>query len=38
MEVTEVRHQPIPASTWEAPAGFSKVDNPMLKGLQEHGR
>jgi hypothetical protein len=38
MEVTDVRHQPIPASTWEAPAGFSKVDNPMLKGLQEHGR
>jgi hypothetical protein len=38
MEVTEVRHQPIAASTWEPPAGFSKVDNPMLKGLQEHGR
>jgi hypothetical protein len=38
MEVTEVRHQPIPASTWDTPAGFSKVDNPMLKGLQEHGR
>jgi hypothetical protein len=38
MEVTEVRHESLPASTWDAPAGFRKVDNPMLKSLQEHGR
>jgi hypothetical protein len=35
-EVTEVRRSPIPASTWEVPAGLTKVDNPMLKALQEH--
>ena len=37
-EVTEVRRTPILASTWEVPAGFAKVDNPMMKALQEHGR
>jgi|SRR5450631_2439025 len=37
-EVTEVRRTPIAAATWDAPAGFSKVDNPMLKAFQEHGR
>jgi hypothetical protein len=37
-EVTEVRHEFLPASTWDAPAGFRKVDNPMLKRLQEPGR
>jgi hypothetical protein len=37
-EVIEVRRTPIPASTWEVPAGFTKVDNPMLKALQDHGR
>lgn len=33
-EVTEVKHGPIPASVWEIPAGYTKVDNPMLKALQ----
>lgn len=37
-EVTEVSRSPIPASTWEPPAGFAQVENPMLKALQEHGR
>jgi len=37
-EVTEVRRDPIPESTWQVPAGFSQVENPMLKSLQEHGR
>ncbi len=37
-EVTEVRHDSLPSSTWDAPAGFRKVDNPMLKAFQEHGR
>jgi signal recognition particle GTPase len=36
-EVTEVRRTPIPASTWDVPAGFSKVENPMLRAFQEHG-
>ena len=30
-EVTEVKRGPIPASAWEIPAGYTKVDNPMLK-------
>jgi hypothetical protein len=30
-EVVEVKKGPIPASAWEVPAGYRKVDNPMLK-------
>jgi uncharacterized protein DUF4412 len=30
-EVTEIRKGPIPASAWEVPAGYRKIDNPMLK-------
>ncbi len=37
-EVTEVRHGPIPASAWEIPAGYTKVDNPMLKAFQPRSR
>ncbi|MDB6098871.1 MAG: hypothetical protein JWN58_1574 [Gammaproteobacteria bacterium] len=37
-EVTEVRHTAIPASTWDVPAGFAKVENPMMRAFQEHGR
>ncbi|MDP9087601.1 MAG: DUF4412 domain-containing protein [Pseudomonadota bacterium] len=37
-EVTEVRHTAIPDSTWEVPAGFAKVDSPMMKAFQEHDR
>jgi hypothetical protein len=33
-EVTEVKRGPIPASAWEIPAGYTKVDNPMLKAFQ----
>jgi hypothetical protein len=33
-EVTEVKRGPIPASAWEVPAGYTKVDNPMLKAMQ----
>ena len=32
-EVIEVKKGPIPASVWEIPAGYKKVDNPMLKAL-----
>ena len=37
-EVTEVRHTAIPDSTWAVPAGFAKVENPMMKAFQDHGR
>jgi hypothetical protein len=37
-EVTEVRKGPIPASAWEIPAGYSKVENPMLKAFDRKGR
>jgi uncharacterized protein DUF4412 len=30
-EVTEIKKGPIPASAWEVPAGYRKIDNPMLK-------
>ena len=30
-EVTEVKRGPIPASAWQVPAGYRKVENPMLK-------
>jgi len=33
-EVTGIRRGPIPASAWEIPAGYRKVDNPMLKALR----
>jgi uncharacterized protein DUF4412 len=32
-EVTEIKKGTIPASAWEIPAGYKKVDNPMLKAL-----
>jgi hypothetical protein len=30
-EVTEVRKGAVPASAWQVPSGYAKVDNPMLK-------
>jgi hypothetical protein len=30
-EVTEIRKGPIPASAWELPAGYKKVDSPLGK-------
>lgn len=35
-EVVEVRRGSIPASTWEIPAGYTQVENPMLKALDRH--
>jgi len=35
-EVTNVSRTPIASSTWDVPAGFTKVENPMLKSLREH--
>ena len=39
-EVLEVRRGDIPASAWEVPAGYTRVDNPMLKAFDHgsHGR
>jgi hypothetical protein len=34
-EVVEVRKGSIPAAAWEIPAGYSKIDNPMLKAFQK---
>jgi hypothetical protein len=35
-EVIEVRHSEIPASVWEIPAGYTKIENPMMKAFQRH--
>jgi Domain of unknown function (DUF4412) len=32
-EVTEVRKGSVPASAWEVPSGYTKVDNPMLTAM-----
>jgi hypothetical protein len=32
-EVTDIRHGSIPSSAWAIPAGFARVDNPMLKAF-----
>jgi len=33
-EVTEIKKGPIPASAWEIPAGYKKVDSPAAKMLK----
>jgi hypothetical protein len=37
-EVIEVRRGAIPASAWEIPAGYTKIENPTLKAFEGHGR
>ncbi|GAC1462497.1 MAG: hypothetical protein PVSMB1_13130 [Gemmatimonadaceae bacterium] len=37
-EVIEVRKGSIPASAWEIPAGYTKIENPMLKPFEDRGR
>jgi Domain of unknown function (DUF4412) len=37
-EVIEVRKGSISASAWEIPAGYTKIENPMLKAFEAHGR
>jgi hypothetical protein len=37
-EVTEVRKGAIPPSAWEIPAGYTKIDNPMLKAFEGRAR
>jgi hypothetical protein len=36
-EVIEIRKGSIPASAWEIPAGYTKIDNPMLKAFEGRG-
>jgi hypothetical protein len=31
-EVVEIKRGPVPVSAWQVPAGYTKVDNPMMKG------
>jgi len=33
-EVVEIKRTPIPASAWQIPAGYTKVDSPMRKALE----
>jgi hypothetical protein len=35
-EVVEISHSSIPASTWEVPAGYTKIENPMMKAFDHH--
>jgi hypothetical protein len=37
-EVTSIKHGAIPASAWEIPAGYKKVDNPMTKAMARRGK
>jgi len=37
-EVTSIKQGPIPASAWEIPAGYKKVDNPMTKAMARRGK
>jgi hypothetical protein len=37
-EVVEIRRGSILPSVWEVPAGYTKIENPMLKSLESHGR
>jgi hypothetical protein len=36
-EVTEVKRGSIPASAWEVPAGYAKIDNPMMRAFGGRG-
>jgi hypothetical protein len=35
-EVVEISYAAIPSTTWDVPAGYAKVDNPMLKAMDRH--
>lgn len=32
-EVTDIKNGAIPSSAWDIPAGYTKVDNPMMKSM-----
>ena len=37
-EVTSIQHGAIPASAWQIPDGYEKVDNPMMKAMARRGK
>jgi hypothetical protein len=37
-EVTSVKYGPIPASAFEIPAGYTKVDSPLAKSMERMGK
>jgi hypothetical protein len=37
-EVVEIKRTPIPASAWEIPAGYTKVDSPFVRALEGRRR
>ena len=37
-EVTSIKQGSIPASAWEIPADYAKVDNPMMKAMARRGQ
>jgi len=37
-EVTSISHGPIPASAWDVPAGYAKVESPMKQALRKQSR
>jgi len=37
-EVTSIKRGAIPASAWEVPAGYKRVDNPMTKAMARRGK
>lgn len=37
-EVTSIKYGPIPASAFAIPAGYTKVENPMMKSLDRMGK
>jgi hypothetical protein len=37
-EVTSIKRGSIPASVWEIPAGYEKVDSPMTKAMARRGK
>ena len=36
--IVDFKSGAIPASAWQVPAGYTKIDNPMLRALQAHSR
>jgi len=34
-EVTSITRGPVPASAWDIPAGYAKVENPMMQALKQ---
>lgn len=37
-EVTSIKYGPVPASAWDVPAGYAKVDSPLKQAMTRRGR